>query len=94
MNLKFPHAIVTYDPRRDAVKFFAEDDGEVVPCAVSRSALQRRFGARSDPDDLTRTFVRNRRPIERAAQRKYGRHDTGPDGRVLVGPDDVVPEET
>jgi hypothetical protein len=80
------------DPRwdRTRVLFEIDADGEHIPCAISREALQdisdRRY---AKPQELLACFLKVRQRLERVALAKYRARPEIGDGLVLIWSGDL-----
>ena len=72
---------------RDVVVFEGKDWSNIVPCAISREALEDHFYG--DNKDKLKVFIANRERIEHEARRKYLSGRAEPDGSILIRTDDV-----
>jgi hypothetical protein len=72
INLTFSNAPARYDFSRDVVAFSGDALGKVIPCAISREALDDHFGTDGlDNDGRLHAFQKNRSKIEQMAKQKY-----------------------
>ncbi|HBF13104.1 MAG TPA: hypothetical protein DDW49_06930 [Deltaproteobacteria bacterium] len=79
-QLVFPEE--RHDFNRDVVLFRGKDGDSIIPCSISREALEDHFGG-NDADPL-KTFEANRVRIEQEARRKYFADHFEPDGSILI----------
>lgn len=86
-TLVFPDDTARYDPNHMVVRFKGKDGTKIVPCAISREALEDHFNG--DDKELVKVFQANRERIKHEARRKYldGRMEA--DGSVLIKTDDL-----
>lgn len=80
--LVFSDARAHYDPTRMVVIFKGRDGDKIIPCAISREALDDHFGG--DNKDKLKVFNANRERIEHEARRKYLAGRVESDGSVLI----------
>jgi hypothetical protein len=81
-----PGAFTTYDIDRSVVTFTMMDDGKVVSCAISTSAmdgLEKSAGTKSSQREAQ--FLRLREPIETRAAKKFldSEFEGNPPGVIL-----------
>jgi transcriptional regulator with XRE-family HTH domain len=86
-TLVFPNPCARKDSMRDVVVFEGEDGDKVVPCAISREALDDHFDG--DNKDKLKVFTANRERIEHEARRKYLSGRTEPDRSVFISTSDL-----
>jgi len=86
-TLIFPESDGQYDSVRMVVLFSGVDGDKVVPCAISREALEDYFDG--DNKEPVKVFRNSRERIENEARRKYlfGRLES--DGSVLIKTEDM-----
>lgn len=87
-GLEFASEKPTYDGNRGMVSFLAEDGNKMIPCAISREALEDHFGG--DKKSPMAAFLANRDAIEQLARRKYLRGKLDADGSVLICTTDLI----
>ena len=76
---------LSYDTQHKLLRFQTEDEGSIVPCAVSKAALVLiEDDAMAGPEAMATTYRRNRRRIHELAIRKYHEHRLEDDGVVVV----------
>jgi transcriptional regulator with XRE-family HTH domain len=71
-----------YDPIRMLVLFKGQDGDKIIPCAISREALEDHFDG--DNKDKLKVFKASRERIEHEARRKYLADLVESDGSVLI----------
>lgn len=81
-ELVFDEGAARYDAGREIVIFVGKDGDRVVPCAMSREALEDYFDA--DNKDLVKIFIANSERIQHEARRKYLADQLESDGSVLI----------
>jgi hypothetical protein len=90
MDLVFDNPPARYDFGRDVVAFAGKAVGKLVPCAISREALDDHFGT----DDLDRegkvqVVLKNRSKIEQMMKTKYLTWPIEEPDAVLIKTSDV-----
>ncbi|MGY4473680.1 DUF1488 domain-containing protein [Bradyrhizobium sp. USDA 3364] len=90
IDLSFDNPPTRYDFSRDVVTFHGEALGSAVNCAVSREALDDRFGADSlGQEGRLQAFLKNRSRIEEIARAKYLSSPIDEPGAILVKTSDI-----
>ena len=92
MSLVFDPDRVAYDPRQQALRFFARDDFRLVYCAVSRAALAAlEDDALGGPYAMATTYRRHKERIRGLALRKYlaRRYENG--AMIIIRKHDLLP---
>jgi transcriptional regulator with XRE-family HTH domain len=85
--LIFPESDERYDSVRMVVLFSGFDSNKVVPCAISREALEDYFDG--DNKEPVKVFRNNHESIENEARRKYLSRRFESDGSVLIKTEDL-----
>lgn len=91
LNLTFAAPPMRYDFDRDIVQFLGQAGGATVRCAISREALEDRFGADGAEGPALVKIVRdNREAVEAMARKKFLGWPVEEPGVVLIKTDDVA----
>lgn len=86
-TLTFPEPMAHYSSSKEGVAFTGVDASKIIPCAISREALEDHFnGENKDPLKL---YKSNRERIEHLVRRKYLAELKESDGSVLVRTGDI-----
>lgn len=91
IDLTFDDSPPNYDFSREVVIFKGKSMGELVPCAISRAALDDHFGTDGlDQKGRIEAFLKNRRKIENLARAKYLSYPIEEPGSVLIKTTDIL----
>jgi hypothetical protein len=91
IDLTFDDPVPVYDFSRDVIVFDGKSGGTVVPCAISREALDDHFGTDTlDQQGRIEAFRKNRETIQNMAQKKYMSWPIEDPGTILIKTTDVL----
>lgn len=86
-QLIFENPSETYDPNREIIWFWGQDNDKKIRCGISVEALQDHY--KGNGKNFLKIFKDNRSSIEHEARRKYLANRTESDNSILIKNSDL-----